>query len=222
LNPGDPSAPERLKEVIAAYRILGDARCRDRYDRVNSLFGPRKRPKDEVIEEKSFLWSQAARPESSYSSSIMQRKAQARRAALLSLFLIIATSILIALAMFSDGFSRNPLHRIHRWRAPSVYPVSSSKSSSSTRDWLNDYWYLSYWQGEFAENPSNNTARIHLGQERLRLARLEFKRGNYDLAAAHIEAARAVCPDIVDVRNTASVIDAAAKHVRLSEERKKI
>ena len=115
LNPGDPDAAERLKDIIAAYETLGDVVRRARYDRINSLFGPRKRSRTEVVEEKSFLAAHQPYGGRVYVSSVARRQAQARTAVLFSVFLLLVTCALIILGLMSDGFTRNPLHRTLRW-----------------------------------------------------------------------------------------------------------
>ena len=119
-NPNDPEAVERLKEIVAAYEILGDVRRRARYDRINSLFGPRIRSREEVIEEKSFEWTHRPYSGRVRLSSIVRRRDQARKAVIACLLLLFATCTLIILGLASDGFTRNPFRYTPRWRANSV------------------------------------------------------------------------------------------------------
>ncbi|MDO8589566.1 MAG: DnaJ domain-containing protein [Armatimonadota bacterium] len=119
-NPDDPEAAERLKEIVAAYELLGDARRRARYDRINSLFGPRIRTREEVIEEKSFEWTHRPYSGRVRLNSVLLRRDQARKAVIASLLLLFMTCALILFALASDGFTRNPFRYIPRWRVNSL------------------------------------------------------------------------------------------------------
>jgi hypothetical protein len=125
LNPGDSEAGERLKDIVVAYDTLGDPRLRARYDRINSLFGPRSRSREEVVEEKSFI--AASRPYGGHThlNSLRSRRAQARSGALFFLILLAASCGLVLWGVISDGFTRNPLRHIPRWRV-TEQPLPSS------------------------------------------------------------------------------------------------
>ena len=122
LNPEDPEATERLKEIVAAYEVLGDARRRARYDRINNLFGPRLRSREEVMEEKAFEWNHRPYGGHVRLNSIIHRRAQARKAVVGSFLLLIITCMLIALAVITDGFTHNPFRFTPVWRV-NRYPL---------------------------------------------------------------------------------------------------
>jgi len=98
LNPDDPNAAERLRQTIVAYETLGDPKSRYRYDRIESLFGPSRRPRQEVVDEKLFLCSQMPRLDRSRVTSVRIRKAQGGKPAVVCLLLACLVGMLVAWA----------------------------------------------------------------------------------------------------------------------------
>jgi len=125
LNPGDPEAAERLKEIVAAFDTIGDPGRRARYDRINNMFGPRMRSREDVVEEKSFLATSRPYGGQVYLSSLVSRRAQARGGAIFFLILLAVTCGLIIWGVMSDGFTRSPFRYTPRWSV-TEQPVPSS------------------------------------------------------------------------------------------------
>jgi curved DNA-binding protein CbpA len=98
LNSDDPTAAERLRQTVAAYETLGDPKRRSQYDRIESLFGPGRRPRQEVVDEKLFLCSQMPHPSRSRLTSVRARKAQAGKPAVVCLLLACLVGVLVAWA----------------------------------------------------------------------------------------------------------------------------
>jgi curved DNA-binding protein CbpA len=142
LNPGDPKAAERLKEIVSAFDTLGDTDRRSRYDRINNLFGPRLRSREDVVEEKSFFATSRPYAGQVYLNSVVSRRAQARAGAIFFLILLAVVCGVILWGVMSDGFARSPFQYVPRWRVteqplpgPGVFvsePVGVGWSAPST------------------------------------------------------------------------------------------
>lgn len=128
LNPDDPGAAERLRQAIAAYETLGDPVSRARYDRIENLFGPRRRPREEVIDEKQFLWLQMPAPRWNRMACVQARKAQAGKQAVVCLLLACLVGVLVALAT-----TVSPARWIASPRDGGNWPKTANVSASTAR-----------------------------------------------------------------------------------------
>ncbi|MDO8683574.1 MAG: J domain-containing protein [Armatimonadota bacterium] len=146
LNPEDLAASERLKEIVIAYETLGDPIRRLRYDRINDLFGPTRRSREEVAEEKAFTWGYGNGYGPVDLTSLMMRKAQARKAAVISAGLLLLACLIIILGLMSDGFTRNPFRWAPTWRPHDGW-VRTSKAPSPKNSLIErtDTSFLDYW-----------------------------------------------------------------------------
>lgn len=116
LNPEDSDAAERLQDIVTAYDTLGDPELRGRYDRINNLFGPRMRSREEVVDEKTFAAMNLPYGGRVHLTSLRSRRAQARGGALFFLALLAVSFGIVLWGVMSDGFTRNPFRYVPRWR----------------------------------------------------------------------------------------------------------
>ena len=155
LNPHDTDAGGRMRDIIAAYKVLSDPSQREQYNLFEDLFRP--------------VSTRPTRPAYTYTERPPWRRKQTAppwRRPPLAYLAALTTLTLMALVLWQRDVGWLPAFgQVHKWTADrqtieGLHEVAYSDGLGVRPHWdATGMWELWFWQREYELNPSEITGR---------------------------------------------------------------